>query len=222
MCADTCSAEAARGHWAWKQCVFVRAQDTLAMPTVTSHTIKLALLSSFTAHCVLFTGRSVMLWEATKEISSEVKFRGLSYPSESLGNSPTVYLIKTHSLLQLNLFLLPLSTRWTTMHNSCKAVTSVCGPQTTETILWDWLFPFVPVFSSWTAPGQSVVFLVRTFQGRVTLKIIDMAKVFTTVSALSSSQWEQQMIHPLAYIIPNQPNCHILTSQIIQTSAAQS
>lgn len=55
----------------------------LAMPTVASRTTQLVLLSSFTAHCVLFTKRSVMLREVTMEISSEVKFRGFSYPSES-------------------------------------------------------------------------------------------------------------------------------------------
>ena len=39
----------------------------LAVPTVTSHTTELVLLSPFAAHCVLFTGRSVILWEATIE-----------------------------------------------------------------------------------------------------------------------------------------------------------
>lgn len=66
----------------------------LAMPVVTSHTTKLVLLSLFTAHCVRFTGRCVILCEVTIEISSGVKFRGLSYPSESLGNSCAVCLVK--------------------------------------------------------------------------------------------------------------------------------
>lgn len=84
MWADTCPAEAVQGQRALKLCVFVRCSGYLAMPTVTSHTTELVLLSAFTAHCVVFTARSVILWEATIEISSEVKFRGLSYPSEQV------------------------------------------------------------------------------------------------------------------------------------------
>lgn len=55
---------------------------------------------------------------------------------------------------------------------------------------WDWLFLFVPVFSSWAAPG--LWFSVRIFQSRVILKLIDMANVFSTVSSATldeSSRW---------------------------------
>lgn len=65
-----------------------------AVPTVTSHSTELVLLSPFTAHCGLFTWRAVILWEATMEISSEVKLSGLSYPSESLANTRIMCLVK--------------------------------------------------------------------------------------------------------------------------------
>lgn len=71
----------------WKVCVCVCSPGYLARPTVTSHTTAIVLLSSFTAHCVLCTGRSVKLWAATMEIS---KFGGSNYPSESLANSRSV------------------------------------------------------------------------------------------------------------------------------------
>lgn len=122
----------------------------LALPTVTCHTTRLVLLSSFTGHCVLFTGRCVILWEATIEISSEVKFRGLSYPSESSGNSPTVCLVKpipSCNSICFHFRYLPVKQQHTI---AVRAATSVCGPQTTEMILWDWLFLFVPVFFGWT------------------------------------------------------------------------
>lgn len=125
----------------------------LAMPTVTSHTSKLVLLSPFTAHYVLFTVRSVILWEATIGISSEVKFGGLSYPSESLGNSRTVCLVKPIPSCNSICFYfryLPVKRQHTI---AVRLWPLVCGPRTTETILWDWLFFFVPAFFSWTAPA---------------------------------------------------------------------
>ncbi len=131
----------------------------LAMPTVTSHTTKLVLLSPFTAHCVLFTGRSVILWKGTMEISSEVKFRGLSYPSESLGNSRAVCLVKpTPSCSSISFYFRYLPVKRQHIIAVRLWPPPVRGSRTAETIPWDWLFLFVPVFSSWTAPGLCVVF----------------------------------------------------------------
>lgn len=156
----------------------------LAMPTVTSHTTKLLLLSPFTAHCVLFTWRSVILWEGTIEISSEVKFRGLSYPSESLGNSHAVCLVK------------PIPSRNSVCFHF--RYLHVKRQQTIAVRLWPLSVVHEPLkrysgidFSSLSlcSPAGlllvSLWFSVRTFQSGVTLKIIDMANVFTAVSAVT-------------------------------------
>lgn len=115
-------------------------------------------------------------------IRGEVEW--LKLPKWEFGEKSHYVSRKTLSPLQLYLFLLPLSTHSVTTHNGCKAATSDCGPWTTETILWDWLFLFVP-----RSPAGSLVdgvwFSARTFQSGVTLKIIDVANVFTTVSAVA-------------------------------------
>lgn len=66
---------------------------------------------------------------------------------------------------------------------------------------------------------DSVWFSVRTFQSGVTLKIMDTANVFTAESAVALDE-NNRWFSRLRTLSQNQPNCHILTSQITQTSAA--
>lgn len=125
----------------------------LALPTVTCHTTGLVLLSSFTVHCVFFTGRTVILWEATIKISSEVKFKGLSYPSESSGNSPAVCLVKLSPSCNSICFhfrYLPVKQQ--------RTIAVRLRPQSAVHKPPKWysgidFSPFVPLSSSWTTPG---------------------------------------------------------------------
>lgn len=133
----------------------------LALPTVTCHTTRLVLLSSFTGHCVLFTGRSVILWEVTIKTSSEVKFRGLSYPSESSGNSPAVCLVKpipSCNSICFHFRYLPLKQQHT--------IAVRLRPQSAVHKPLKWysgidFSPFVPVSFSWTVPGLCGFWLGR-------------------------------------------------------------
>lgn len=128
---------------------------------------------------------------------------------------------KTNSFLQLNLFFLQLSECEMTTHNSCQGATSVCGPPTTETILWDWLFLFVPC-----SPAEPlldfVYFPAYTFQSGVTLKLIDI-HVFTAASAVALDENNRWVIRlrPLPHTSPTVTHLPVKSSKPVEQKLQQ-
>lgn len=160
-------------------------------------------------HCplwLLFTGWCVILWEATMKISSEVKLRGLSYQSKSLANSCGVCLVKPISSWYLICFYLRYLAvkRQRTIAVRLRPLSAIL-----ESLKRYFELDFSSLSRVLDLLLDCVRFSARTFQSGVTLKIIDMANVFTTVSAVAlneNNRWFKpaQLWHIHQWNQPNQ------------------